>query len=226
MEYSKYLRERAAEMSEFALTATEPAASEFFKLASLCRDSADRIERLSLRGAWINSWEGDAPKSLEPSTSPAVSHVELAEGQRREDLAPGHRVVRCAAIERVVASARGASGSLSAGGIESTSENPLVASIGLDPRFFGTHSPRRTKATLIYRPTLNLRAVQLLLGHRRRSRHSGTGRRLNRRGRADTPSVIRFSARRCSGARSSAAPGRRLVIFFRQQDLDAKPACA
>jgi site-specific recombinase XerC len=30
---------------------------------------------------------------------------------------------------------------------------------------YGTHSPRRTKATLIYRKTGNLRAVQLLLGH-------------------------------------------------------------
>src|SRR6185437_10201316 len=40
-----------------------------------------------------------------------------------------------------------------------------VASIGLDPTFFGTHSLRRTKATLIYRRTGNLRAVQLLLGH-------------------------------------------------------------
>jgi integrase len=34
-----------------------------------------------------------------------------------------------------------------------------------DPRLFGTHSLRRTKATLIYRRTGNLRAVQLLLGH-------------------------------------------------------------
>jgi integrase len=32
---------------------------------------------------------------------------------------------------------------------------------------FGTHSLRRTKATLIYRRTGNLRAVQLLLGHRK-----------------------------------------------------------
>ena len=40
-----------------------------------------------------------------------------------------------------------------------------VASIGLDPKVFGTHSLRRTKATLIYRRTGNLRAVQLLLGH-------------------------------------------------------------
>ena len=40
-----------------------------------------------------------------------------------------------------------------------------IASIGLDPRLFGPHSLRRTKATLIYRRTENLRVVQLLLGH-------------------------------------------------------------
>jgi integrase len=40
-----------------------------------------------------------------------------------------------------------------------------VASIGLDPSEYGTHTMRRTKATLIYRRTRNLRAVQLLLGH-------------------------------------------------------------
>lgn len=40
-----------------------------------------------------------------------------------------------------------------------------IGNIGLDPRLFGTHSLRRTKATLIYRRTGNLRAVQLLLGH-------------------------------------------------------------
>ena len=40
-----------------------------------------------------------------------------------------------------------------------------VASIGLDPAKFGTHSLRRTKAVLIYRRTGNLRAVQLLLSH-------------------------------------------------------------
>jgi len=37
--------------------------------------------------------------------------------------------------------------------------------VGLDPGEYGTHSIRRTKATLIYRRTGNLRAVQLLLGH-------------------------------------------------------------
>ena len=40
-----------------------------------------------------------------------------------------------------------------------------VADIGLDGAAFGTHSMRRTKASLIYRRTKNLRAVQLLLGH-------------------------------------------------------------
>jgi len=40
-----------------------------------------------------------------------------------------------------------------------------IGSVGLDPRLFGTHSLRRTKATLTYRRTGNLRAVQLLLGH-------------------------------------------------------------
>ena len=40
-----------------------------------------------------------------------------------------------------------------------------ISSIGLDLLKFGTHSLRRTKATLIYRRTGNLRAVQLLLGH-------------------------------------------------------------
>jgi len=40
-----------------------------------------------------------------------------------------------------------------------------VAAIGLDPTPYGTHSMRRTKATLLYRRTKNLRAIQLLLGH-------------------------------------------------------------
>ena len=40
-----------------------------------------------------------------------------------------------------------------------------IQSIGLDPKAYGTHSLRRTKASLIYRRTKNLRAVQLLLGH-------------------------------------------------------------
>jgi integrase len=40
-----------------------------------------------------------------------------------------------------------------------------VAMIGLDPSVYGTHSIRRTKASIIYKRTKNLRAVQLLLGH-------------------------------------------------------------
>jgi len=43
--------------------------------------------------------------------------------------------------------------------------NRWVTEIGLDPALYGTHSLRRTKASLIYRRTKNLRAVQLLLGH-------------------------------------------------------------
>lgn len=43
--------------------------------------------------------------------------------------------------------------------------NRRVSEIGLDPALYGTHSMRRTKASLIYRRTKNIRAVQLLLGH-------------------------------------------------------------
>ena len=45
-----------------------------------------------------------------------------------------------------------------------------VSEIGLDAANYGTHSMRRTKASLIYRRTKNLRAVQLLLGHRKLER--------------------------------------------------------
>lgn len=40
-----------------------------------------------------------------------------------------------------------------------------VEAVGLDPAMYGTHTMRRTMASLIYRRTKNLRAVQLLLGH-------------------------------------------------------------
>jgi integrase len=40
-----------------------------------------------------------------------------------------------------------------------------IISIGLDPTAYGTHSMRRTKVSLIYKRTKNLRAVQILLGH-------------------------------------------------------------
>jgi len=40
-----------------------------------------------------------------------------------------------------------------------------VREIGLDAAAYGTHSMRRTKASLIYRRTKNLRAEQLLLEH-------------------------------------------------------------
>jgi integrase len=37
--------------------------------------------------------------------------------------------------------------------------------IGLDPYEYGTHSIRRTKVSLIYQKTKNIRAIQLLLGY-------------------------------------------------------------
>ena len=40
-----------------------------------------------------------------------------------------------------------------------------VTDVGLDANSYGTHSLRRTKPTLIYKRTKNLRVVQLLLGH-------------------------------------------------------------
>jgi len=40
-----------------------------------------------------------------------------------------------------------------------------VTSIGLDKALYGTHSLRRTKASIIYRESKNIRAVQILLGH-------------------------------------------------------------
>ena len=39
--------------------------------------------------------------------------------------------------------------------------------IDLNPSAYGTHSLRRTKVALIYKKTGNLRACQLLLGHRK-----------------------------------------------------------
>ena len=40
-----------------------------------------------------------------------------------------------------------------------------IREIGLDASAYGTHTLRRTKVSLIYRRTKNLRVVQLLLGH-------------------------------------------------------------
>lgn len=40
-----------------------------------------------------------------------------------------------------------------------------AADLGLDQTLYSTHSLRRTKASIIYAQTKNLRAIQLLLGH-------------------------------------------------------------
>ncbi len=40
-----------------------------------------------------------------------------------------------------------------------------VASMGLNPTIYGTHSLRRSRAAYVYQQTHNLRACQLILGH-------------------------------------------------------------
>jgi len=40
-----------------------------------------------------------------------------------------------------------------------------IALIGLEPSDYGSHSLRRTKVSMLYCKTGNLRACQLLLGH-------------------------------------------------------------
>lgn len=40
-----------------------------------------------------------------------------------------------------------------------------VALVGLNPAEYGTHSLRRTKVSLVYKRTGNIRACQLLLDH-------------------------------------------------------------
>lgn len=42
-----------------------------------------------------------------------------------------------------------------------------ISSIGLDSRGYGTHSMRRTKVSILYKRDKNLRAIQLLLGHKK-----------------------------------------------------------
>jgi len=107
-----------------------------------------------------------------------------------------------------------------------------VEELGLDPTEYGTHSMRCTQATLIYRRTKNLRAVQLLLGHSKvgvdgaLSRHRG-GPRLGNRpanrnliegqstpsghrdaGRAASPGERRARAAASSCGRELAVPAR------------------
>ncbi|QDZ89727.1 tyrosine-type recombinase/integrase [Shewanella decolorationis] len=42
-----------------------------------------------------------------------------------------------------------------------------VSSIGLESSLYGTHTMRRTKVSILYRRDKNLRAIQLLLGHKK-----------------------------------------------------------
>jgi integrase len=81
-----------------------------------------------------------------------------------------------------------------------------VSGIGLDRLKYATHSMRRTKATLIYRRTGNLRAVQLLLGHTRSKVPSAT-----LASRSTMPSKSRRGSRsELQGQSCRALPGRSL----------------
>jgi integrase len=80
----------------------------------------------------------------------------------QQDLRPVARSNRNS--NRSACRATGETAARHTGGIE---RDRTVGSIGQDPTAYGTHTLRRTKATLIYRRTKNLRAVQLLLGHTR-----------------------------------------------------------
>lgn len=87
-------------------------------------------------------------------TSPVADALFYGESDRLEQTEPADRCVRrqqCNPLRTYVG--RIANGSL------------WVEAAGLDSSIYGTHSMRRTKATLIYKRTKNLRAVQLLLGH-------------------------------------------------------------
>lgn len=42
-----------------------------------------------------------------------------------------------------------------------------VSSIGLESSLYGTHTMRRTKVSILYKRDKNLRAIQLLLGHKK-----------------------------------------------------------
>ena len=87
-----------------------------------------------------------------------------------------------------------------------------VEEIGLDSTAYGTHSMRRTKPTLIYRRTKNLRAVQLLLGH---TKLESTVRSWDRGGRRVGNGGADGGVASPSGARppNSTAAGRPVVVF-------------
>ena len=69
-----------------------------------------------------------------------------------------------------------------------------VTGIGLHREDYGTHSLRRTKASIIYKATSNLRAVQILLGHRRSRAQSATSALMSKT-RSAAPNARRSSAR-------------------------------
>jgi len=94
-----------------------------------------------------------------------------------------------------------------------------LASVGLDPSVYGTHSLRRTKATLIYKRTGNLRAVQLLLGHTKIESTVATW-----ASRSTTPLKLRSkSTSDDTGWSGHALPSRRRGVRANKRHSEAQP---
>ena len=91
----------------------------------------------------------------------------------------------------------------------------------LEPRAYGTHSLRRTKVAMLYKKTGNLRACQLLLGHRKLEstvRYLSIkvdnalelSQQLTYEGTRCPPAGKRTSPLSLTGGKLSSAPGRRV----------------
>ncbi len=95
----------------------------------------------------------------------------------------------------------------------------FFCSVGLDPSVYGTHSLRRTKATLIYKRTGNLRAVQLLLGHTKIESTVATW-----ASRSTTPLKLRSkSTSDDTGWSGHALPSRRRGVRANKRHSEAQP---
>jgi hypothetical protein len=98
-----------------------------------------------------------------------------------------------------------------------------VTAIGLRREDYGTHSLRRTKASIIYKATGNLRAVQLLLvTPRSRARCATSG--WTSRMRSLSLSIWRYEAVRPAGSCLQAAPDPMLTLALQRSSLHRHPA--
>lgn len=94
-----------------------------------------------------------------------------------------------------------------------------VASAGLYPSVYGTHSLRRTKATLIYKRTKNLRAMQLLLRVEVRASVEKSGHPASAASIGEhIPPPIRASFRRSDAARETRQSIHRVRVRWKNWD--------